>query len=433
MAGTYSPIYLEVNGVAMSVEAPTVVLGALRSPRQQPAQAGHKSLTLAEGIAMVVGTNVGAGILSLAYASRKAGFLPLLLWLVVVGVLSTISMLYVAETTQRTRAPLQLSGLARRYVGRAGAWVLFLAVAFNSLGSLIAYVTGSGKIISTLLDVSPALGTLVFFIPAAGVLYFGLKAIGRSKKYVGAAMLLMVGLLVLATFMHGDSRVARLVEGNWYFMIPLCNITVFCFSAQYVVPEMARGFALWPELLPRAIGWGMAITFLLLAVVPLSVISLTGLGQVTDVATIAWGQALGQWAVFTANVFALCAMLTSYWGLGCGYMNNLVDILRIRKAGAPGPRFVVLAIACLPPFLLAYHGVVPFVNAIYFCGAFAGTVLSIMPIFLLRAARSKGDHAPAWRCRVICHPAVQTCMLLTFTGSAVYAIASMVGWLPEGW
>ena len=34
----------------------------------------------------------------------------------------------------------------------------------------------------------------------------------------------------------------------------------FCFSAQYIVPEMARGFADKPEKLPKAIMVGMGLT-----------------------------------------------------------------------------------------------------------------------------------------------------------------------------
>lgn len=56
-----------------------------------------KSLSFLEGVAMIVGTNIGAGVLSIAYASSKAGFLPLLFWLMVVGTLTTVTMLYVAN------------------------------------------------------------------------------------------------------------------------------------------------------------------------------------------------------------------------------------------------------------------------------------------------------------------------------------------------
>ncbi|SUB73862.1 Tyrosine permease [Pluralibacter gergoviae] len=132
-----------------------------------------KSLSFLEGVAMIVGTNIGAGVLSIAYASSKAGFLPLLFWLMVVGTLTTVTMLYVAESTLRTRKHLQLSGLSQRYVGRFGAWMMFLSVCVNSVGALTAYMTGSGKLLHSLFGISPALGSLLFFIPAAGVLWLG--------------------------------------------------------------------------------------------------------------------------------------------------------------------------------------------------------------------------------------------------------------------
>ena len=36
---------------------------------------------------------------------------------IIAGVFTTVSMLYVAETTLRTKKPMQLPGLAERYVG----------------------------------------------------------------------------------------------------------------------------------------------------------------------------------------------------------------------------------------------------------------------------------------------------------------------------
>ena len=40
-------------------------------------------LTLYEAIAIIVGANIGSGILGLAYSARKAGWPILLLWLIV--------------------------------------------------------------------------------------------------------------------------------------------------------------------------------------------------------------------------------------------------------------------------------------------------------------------------------------------------------------
>ncbi|WP_342246844.1 amino acid permease [Pseudomonas sp. OTU5201] len=391
-------------------------------------------LSFLEAVAMIVGTNIGAGVLSMAYASRKAGFMPLLLWLAVAGVFTTISMLYVSETALRTRTHSQLSGLAQRYVGSFGAWAIFLSVAVNSIGALIAYMSGSGKILSAFLGISPALGSVLFFLPAALVLYLGLGAIGKGEKFISIGMVSMIVLLVVATLINENTDVARLMEGDWIYMVPVFNIAVFCFSAQYIVPEMARGFSHAPQQLPKAVITGMLVTFCLLAIVPMSVISLTGLENQTEVATLAWGQALGQWAFYTANTFALCAMLTSYWGLGGSFLTNIFD--KFHKLGPenrPKTRLLVLAIVCVPPFVLAYSGMIGFVNALYFAGAFSGVILSIMPILMLRSARRHGDLQPAWQCGWIAHPLIQVFIVMIYLASAAYAICSALNLLPSGW
>ncbi|AGO57061.1 MULTISPECIES: aromatic amino acid transport family protein [Serratia] len=392
-----------------------------------------KSLSFLEGVAMIVGTNIGAGVLSIAYASSKAGFLPLLFWLVLVGSLTTITMLYVAESTLRTRAHLQLSGLAKRYVGGIGAWLMFASVCVNSVGALTAYMTGSGKLLQSLFGISPAIGSLLFFIPAAGVLYLGLKAIGRGEKFISIGMVVMLTALVAATLLKDTTQMRNLLDGDWRFMVPVFNVVVFCFSAQYIVPEMARGFSDKPEQLPKAIIVGMAVTFVLLAAVPMSVIALSGLNNISDVATISWGQALGQWAFFSANIFALCAMLTSYWGLGGSFLTNIFDKFRLGNDEQPLRRFGVLLLVVVPPFALAYSGLVSFVNALYFAGVFSGVILSIMPMLILRGARKHGDQTPRWQCNWITHPLLQISIVLLYLASAVYAVASLLGYLPSGW
>lgn len=392
-----------------------------------------KSLSFLEGVAMIVGTNIGAGVLSIAYASSKAGFLPLLFWLVLVGSLTTITMLYVAESTLRTRAHLQLSGLAKRYVGGIGAWLMFASVCVNSIGALTAYMTGSGKLLQSLFGISPAIGSLLFFVPAAGVLYLGLKAIGRGEKFISIGMVVMLTALVAATLLKDTTQMRNLLDGDWRFMVPVFNVVVFCFSAQYIVPEMARGFSDKPEQLPKAIIVGMAVTFVLLAAVPMSVIALSGLNNISDVATISWGQALGQWAFFSANIFALCAMLTSYWGLGGSFLTNIFDKFRLGNDEQPLRRFGVLLLVVVPPFALAYSGLVSFVNALYFAGVFSGVILSIMPMLILRGARKHGDQTPRWQCNWITHPLLQISIVLLYLASAVYAVASLLGYLPSGW
>lgn len=390
-------------------------------------------LTLYEAVAIIVGANVGSGILSLAYSSRLAGWPILVLWLAVAGLFTTFSMLYVAESALRTKKPLQLPGLAEKYVGKVGSVLIFISVCANSIGCMVAYTTGSGNILCTLLGLPNWAGSLLFTVPCVLVVWFGLKATGLWEKFMSTGMVVLLGIIVIASFLSGKADVSRAVYANWTYAVPLLSSAIFCYIAQYAVPELARGMRHTPKKLPVAIILGMFITGVLLAVVPLAVLSLTGAEEVTQVATLAWGQALGTWALYTANIFALCAMMTSYWAVGGSMLTNIVDMFKLKDEKDTKTRLIAIACTVLPPFILAYAGLVSFVDAIGWAGTFGGVIMSIVPVLMLNNARKKGDIEPEWKCGWYAHPAVQGMIIVIFSLAAIYFICSMIGILPAGW
>lgn len=390
-------------------------------------------LTLYEAVAIIVGANIGSGILGLAYSSRLAGWPILLLWLIVAGVFTTFSMLYVAESALRTKKPLQLPGLAERYVGKVGAVLMFISVCANSMGCMIAYTTGSGNIICTLLGLPNWAGSLLFTVPCVLVVWLGLKATGLWEKFISTGMVVLLGVIVLASFLSGKADVSRAVYSNWTYAVPLLSSAIFCYIAQYAVPELARGMRHTPKKLPVAIILGMFITGVLLAVVPLAVLSLTGADKVTQVATLAWGEALGTWALYTANIFALCAMMTSYWAVGGSMLTNIVDMFKLKSESDKKTRLIAIACTVIPPFILAYGGFVSFVDAIGWAGTFGGVIMSIVPVLMVNKARKEGDIEPEWKCGWYAHPAVQGTIIVIFAAAAIYFVCSMVGILPAGW
>lgn len=389
-----------------------------------------------ETIGIIIGTNIGAGVLSMAFASRKAGYLPLFAFLVITCIFCIITMLYVSETCLRTRGNHQLSGLTRRYLGSAGGWLIFFAVAANSYGALVAYMSGSGNIMTDLFGeygMTRQIGSLIFFIPSALVLYLGLKALGLAEKFISAGMVAMVMALIGATLIHENTDFARLWDSDWQYAVPVFNLAVFVFGAQFLVPELVRGNLTTPTKIPRLIVIGMVLTLALVAAIPASVIALVGMEDLSEVATLSWGRTLGSWAYYTANSFALLAMLTSYWGLGGCLFTNFFDHFQLGSETHKGKRLIVLALVGIPPFLMVYSGLGNFVDALYFAGTFGGVLMGIIPIFLLRAARRTGDRTPEFVCGWYAHPAIQVFIVILFAASAVYAVASVLGFLPSSW
>lgn len=387
-----------------------------------------------DGVAIIAGSSIGAGILSLAYGTKNAGFPVLVFWVLVTGLFTTISMLYVAETTLRTRKPLQLSGLAETYIGKIGAWLMFLAVFGNSLGALIAYTTGSGQIISQFLNIPPIVGSILFFIPAVIVVWLGLKAVGAAEKVITAVMVLMIIILVLASIIGPGLKGEHLTYMNIGVSIPVFTLVIFTFISQYAVPELTRGFVRGDiKRLPKAIITGNAIIAILLILVPMSAIGLTGPDGVTEIVTIAWSQALGQWAFFVANIFTLFAFITSFWAIGQSLLTNIVDKLKFPSEWDVKFRVVALSIVVLPPFIIAYTGLIGFVDVISMTGSFSGVIMGILPIMMLNRARKYGTREPEWTCGRLAHPLIQILIALVFVSASIYTILEKLNFLPQGW
>jgi len=389
-----------------------------------------------EGVALIFGANIGAGILGLAYGSRLAGWPILLFALVLTGTLTTISMLYVAETTLRTKKPLQLAGLAEKYIGNVGSWLIFLSVAINTYGCLIAYMAGSGRILGEFLGVAPHIGSLIFFIPATIIVWLGLRVTGIAEKFITSGMVALILILILATITGPGVKAEHLAYANWAFAIPVLNIAIFCYISQYLVPELTRGFSHKDsdiKLLPKAIVTGMFGTGLFLALVPMAAIGMAGVNNVTEVVTTGWGEKLGSWAYVTANTFAILAMMTSFWAVGETFLTNIVDKMKFKSEWDIKTRIIAISIVVIPPFILAYKNILGFVDAIGYSGAFAGVIMSILPVMMLRESRKNGEIEPAWTVGKLAHPAIQTLIIIVFSIGAIYAVLGYLGALPKGW
>lgn len=415
---------MPLNKQGLTLSAPSTGKARTNHGGHHPEHHNHR-ITLAQGIALIFGTNIGAGILSIPYASRDGGFLSLVIALIIAGTLTTFSMLYVAEVALRTQEDFQLSGLAEKYLGQAGRWLVFVAIMVNGIGALIAYASGSGSLLHNLLGVSPTLGTVIFFIVGAAVMWIGLHATGIAEGAITTAMALITIVLCGWTFIGPGITIANVVVLNPAFIIPIMNLAVFTFLAQYVVPELARGLRDHnPNAIPHAVVAGMGITGFTLALVPFAALGLLGT-DVTEVITIAWGDSLGTVAFYLANIFALCAMLTSFLAIGFTTMRNVLNIFHWRETG--WQRIAALLLTVIPPLVIFFAGFTGFVAALTYAGGFAGAIMSIIPVLLLRAARKNGNCNPEWQVTWQAYPLIQLAIVVVYCAAFAYSLWSLVG------
>ena len=360
-----------------------------------------KKLTFWEAAMIIVGANIGAGILGLAYSSRKAGWPILLMWLIIAGVFTTVSMLYVAETTLRTKKPMQLPGLAERYVGKLGAVLVFISVCANSIGCMISYTSGSGEILAELLGISPTLGSLIFTVPAVVVVWLGLKATGLAEKFISTGMIVLLAVIIGVSFLSGKADISQAIYTNWTYAVPVFNVAIFCYIAQYAVPELARGLRHNARALPKAVTIGMLITGILLALVPLAVISLTGPDNVTEVATLAWGPGAGQLGNVCSQHFCPVRHDDLLLGSGRLYADEHCGHVQVqeRESCADPPDFARLCGSASIHFSLQRLG--QLCRRHLPAGTFGGVIMSILPALMVNSARKKRRHGAALEVRLV--------------------------------
>ena len=392
-----------------------------------------RRLTPMEVVFTVVGCGIGSGCLGTAYSARLAGFPVITFWLIVSGITTLFSMYYVAETALRTRKLVQLPGLADRYVGPVGKILIFLAVTLNSFSCLIAYFNGSGDIINSLLGVPTWAGTLIFLIPGMIVVWMGLKAVGVAGKYLSIAMALMLIILCGASIVSKDADLSRLFISNWSYAIPIFNVAAFSYIGQYLVPDLARGLSHDPKKLAPAMLVGQLITAALLILVPLGCFAMSPADEITQVATIAWGQALGQWALYMANIFALIAMFTSFCPISQTLISSVVDFFHFSSDSDNRIRLPIMLLIYGIPLVLVFGGLVGFVDAIYFSGTFCAAIMAILPVFMVNKARKTGDIEPVWNCGWMASKPVEAIIIILYGGTIVYAVLGAFGVLPAGW
>ena len=262
-------------------------------------------------------------------------------------------------------------------------------------------------------------------------MYRGLHATGAAEGAITIGMALIIAILCGWTIFGPRTEASNLIVLHPYFIVPILNLAVFSFLAQYVVPELVQGMdPVKPHMTARALVVGMIVTGFTLALAPFAALGLLGM-DVTEVVTISWGEALGTSAYYLANIFALAAMLTSFFAIGFTTMRNILEIFHWE--GNSAQRGIAVALTTVPPLVISLLGLGGFVAALSYAGGFAGAIMSIIPVMLLHASRKKGDRDPGWNVGWLANPLIEGTIIVVYFTAFIYSIVSILGIVPSGW
>jgi len=328
-------------------------------------------ITPVEGLAILVGTLVGAGVLGLPYAASKVGLIPSM------GILFGIMllMLFTSFIVLKLSAEMggaQISTIAQNSLGKTGGWIMYLSIMIMGFGAFLAYIAGMGSIFTNLFGVNETIGAIFFWIIASSVIYLGLEASGKTE--------LIMSLLLLAIFIGvtgmllPHARLENALYADYTGIFSMMGVVIFAFGFHTVIPDVYRGIGSYKKT-KKVIVLAFLIPTVVYAV--FMVVFLMTFGKNTpQVATQGLEDIYNGMGNIVGNALPLIAITTSYIGLGLAQQSNSKEFLRLKKPAA-------WALTVVPPIIIYLAGVKNFADVLSFSGN-TGDLMAfiILPILI---------------------------------------------------
>lgn len=370
----------------------------------------NKSLSFFEAVAVMLGSVIGAGILGLPFAVAKVGWFIGLIYIATLGVLVMGLNLMLGEITLRTKEPMQLAGLAGKYLGRRGKTIMAAVTLFSSFGALLAYLIGEGEVLRGFFGGTAFFWSLLFWLVSSFFVYLGLSFV---KKVDILLTLIILGIVLLISFISAPQiKLPHLSTVSFKNILLPFGVILFALQGASAIPQVKEILPSSQKRMKAAIVAASLVVISVYILFTTAVLGVTG-KETTEVATLGLGKKLGASVLILANLFALFAM-------GTCFLNISLSLKRVFIWDFKVPRFWAWFLTAIIPLILFLFGLRSFIDTIDVVGSVFGSLSAILIIMIYWRAKQKGDLTPH---RFRLHHTLLLSVLIII----VFAIASICG------
>ena len=334
---------------------------------------------------VLIGTCIGAGMLGIPYVTAKTGFWISVAYLILLGGLVLLVNLYLGETALRTKQNHQLTGYAKKYLGKRWGKVMNLAFIFGIYSAIVAYLVGVGNSLSFLLfnnlNYSLIFG-IVFGIFMSFLLWKGTSSLKKYEKYGVLAIFLLLSLIFILFIGKVDySNFNNFNFSN--FLIPL-GVILFALSSESAIPVVSVVIGKEKDLMKKIIFTSSIFSVIFYILFMFIVLGFKG-GSTPEIATFALGSVFVVLGIFT--------MFTSHFSLGNALEENFQFDDRFKKSKS---WFFVSFIPILIYILVSFFPFFSFTKILSIGGIISGGILSILSLFIIKNAKKKSERQPEY-------------------------------------
>ncbi len=342
-------------------------------------------------VSTLVGTIIGVGMFSLPYAAAISGIIPVIFYLVVLGILVTLLHLMYGEIVLRTSTKHRLAGYAEVYFGSWGKIIGSFIFFVNLYLALLVYLVVGGEflriIFSGFLNFSSQVGSIILAIIGFSVVFKGIKLAGWVDFFMVAAIVLLIFSFVFYAFDLADTDNLIKFSSVDSIFFPY-GIILFALAGGSAIPEIRSFFKTSTKNYYKAIILGTIIPVFVYIVFTLAVVSISGVSTSRE-AIAGLSDFLGSGFIKYGAVVGFLAVITSFFIIGLNLKNSFQLDFKLSV-------LVSFVLTVGVPMYLFFSGFSDFIKLISLAGGVMGGLEALLIIFLWLKARKKGTQIPEY-------------------------------------
>ncbi len=337
------------------------------------------------GLAILIGTIIGAGILGIPSVAAKSGLIVGIGYIILLGLIILLVNLYLGEVILRTKEKRHLPGYAKKYLGKNGRFLMNFAVIFAVYSAIVAYSLGVGESFSFLFFGNSSYSILIglaFALIMSFLIWRGLKAL---RKYEKLGVGIILGLLVLIViFFANKISISNLSGFNPNFLFLPFGVVLFAFLSFTALPEVSFTLGKNKKSMKKVLIWGFLVSIIFYILFAFIIVGFKG-SETPEIATLAFGPFF--------VILGILTMFTSYLALGNALQDHFKFDSRYKKKKA---WFLTAIIPTLIYLFIKLFTFFSFTKILSIGGVVSGGLIGALILLMIIKAKIKGNRKPEY-------------------------------------
>ena len=351
---------------------------------------------------VVVGTEVGAGILALPILIAHIGFPLGCLIMLVAWLLMTYTALLICEANLAVDDGASFAGMAKKLlnsIGRVVVWLSFLMLLYTIM---VAYISAAGSAFNTGFPIGQHAISLIFVVVLGAFVVIGTTAVDWVNRILLGTKLLLLLFVCVVLVPHVNLANLNVSFFNTKLLLSTLPVFVTAFTSHLIIPTLRTYLRSNVVVLSRVIIIGSLIPLILyliwivgvLGVIPFfgansfeSLFATTPNANVGHILDLMKANIHNSAIYSPVSIFSNISVTTSFLGVSLALYHFLIDAFRLNRL--PGIRKNVLAILLtfLIPLFIVWFFPDIFIKALGYVGLCCSVLLIIVPFFMIQTLK----------------------------------------------